>query len=101
MKTIGLLSVGTLILTASGFAQGDRRAQIDVDNYTIDAQINPDTQTLTARAAIRFVPLDDRTTSLTFELNNALTISRIVDDKGQTLHIVPQRSVQHRPRDTP
>ena len=85
MKTIGLLSVGTLILTASGFAQGDRRAQIDVNNYTIDAQINPDTQTLTARAAIRFVPLDDRTTSLTFELNNALTISRIVDDKGQTL----------------
>jgi Tfp pilus assembly protein PilF len=85
VKTIGLLSVGTLILTASGFAQGDRRAQIDVDHYTIDAQINPDTQTLTARAAIRFVPLDDRTTSLTFELNNALTISRIVDDKGQTL----------------
>ncbi len=85
MKKIGLVAVGTLILTGSGFAQGDRRAQIDLDNYTIDAQINPETQTLTARAAIRFVPLDDRTTSLTFELNNALTISRIVDDKGQTL----------------
>jgi aminopeptidase N len=85
VKTFGLIALGALILALPGFAQTDRRAQIDVDNYTIDAQINPDTQTVTARAVIRFVPLDDRTTTLTFELNNALAISRIVDDKGQTL----------------
>ncbi len=63
----------------------DRISKIDVDNYTIDVQINPDTQSLTARAAVRFVPLDDQITSATFELNNALAISRITDDKGQTL----------------
>ncbi len=35
--------------------------------------------------AVRFLPVDDQITSATFELNNALTISRIVDDKGQML----------------
>ncbi len=82
MKTTGFLALGAL-LAASALAQTNKAAQIDVDSYTIDAQVNPDTQTLTARAAIRYTPLDDRTTALTFELNNALTISRITDDKGQ------------------
>ena len=63
----------------------DRISKIDVDSYTIDVQINPDTQSLTARAAVRFVPLDDQIASATFELNNALAISRITDEKGQTL----------------
>jgi tetratricopeptide (TPR) repeat protein len=63
----------------------DRISKIDVDSYTIDVQINPDTQSLTARAAVRFVPLDDQISSATFELNNALAISRITDEQGQTL----------------
>jgi tetratricopeptide (TPR) repeat protein len=85
VKKIGIVALGALVAAASATAQDDKRARIDVDNYTIDAQINPDTQTLTARAAVRFVPLDDRTTAVTFELNNALNISRIIDDKGQNL----------------
>ncbi len=88
MKKIGIVALGALIIAASATAQDDRRSspgRIDVDNYTIDVQINPDTQTLTARAAVRFVPLDDRTTALTFELNNALSISRLTDDKGESL----------------
>ncbi len=91
MKTPGLLVLATLFafgLTAPENAQAqndDKRPKIDVDSYTIDAQINPDTQTLNARAAVRFIPLDDQTTSVTFELNNALNISRIVDEKGQAL----------------
>ena len=58
-----------------GAAQDDKRTHIDVDSYIIDAQINPDTRTLTARAAVRFVP-DDQMNTVTFELNNALNISR-------------------------
>ena len=54
MKTTGKVAASVLLLTAPGFAQDNRPARIDVDSYTIDAQINPDTQTLTARAAIRF-----------------------------------------------
>ena len=74
----------TLVIAVPGlFAQDERRAaRIDVDNYAIRAQINPDTQSLTARAVVRFTPLDDQTSAVTFELNNALNLSRITDDKG-------------------
>lgn len=86
MRTIGFLLLGIWVMTIPAGAQrGEDKTRIDVDNYTIDVQINPDTQTLSARAAVRFIPLDDQIASATFELNNALTISRIVDDKGQTL----------------
>jgi hypothetical protein len=90
VKRIAAVAFGSMLAAAMGVGQGfsqegESRARIDIDNYTIDAQINPDTQTLAARAAVRFIPLDDRTNAITFELNNALNISRIVDDKGETL----------------
>ena len=85
MKRFRYFVFGALLAVSANAQTEDRRTSIDVDNYTINVQINPDTQTLTASAAVRFTPLDDQTTSLTFELNNALNISRITDDKGQTL----------------
>ena len=74
----------TCASAAPDLPRSDKRAQashIDVDHYTIDAQINPDTQTLNAHVAVRFVPLDDQTNSATFELNNNLNISQITDDE--------------------
>ena len=35
---------------------------------------------------MRFIPLEDQITTATFELNNNLNISKIVDDKGQTVN---------------
>ncbi len=40
---------------------------------------------LPAKAAVRFIPLDDNVTSATFELNNALNVSRVVDDQGKQI----------------
>jgi hypothetical protein len=88
VKTIGICILGAVVAIAPAFGQDDRhsdRARIDVDNYTIDVQINPETQTLAATAAVRFIPLDDAINAVTFELNNALNISRITDATGQTL----------------
>lgn len=87
MKTIAVLVLGAWMIAPAIAQRGgeDKASRIDIDHYTIDVQINPDTQTLSAKAAVRFLPLDDQITSATFELNNALSISRIVDDKGQTL----------------
>ena len=76
----------TLALAASAaWAQQDRRSRIDVEQYTIDAEVSPATQSLTAKASVRFIPLDDNITSAAFELNNALNVSRVVDDKGKQI----------------
>ena len=84
------LTFGMAVVASISFAQQntvqDRSTHIDVDGYTIDAQVNPATQTLNARVAVRFVALDDQTNSATFELNNNLNISHIIDDKGQALN---------------
>lgn len=77
------LCAGTVAALAQ--AQDEKRSRIDVENYVIDAQINPDTQTLAARVAVRFLPLDDQLTSATFELNNNLNISKITDDHGVSI----------------
>ena len=71
-------------MSAPRWAQ-DRRSRIDVEQYTIDAEVSPATQSLTAKASVRFVPLDDNITSAAFELNNALNVSRVVDDKGKQI----------------
>jgi len=85
VKTLGLFVLGALVAAGQQRGSDDRISKIDVESYTIDVQINPDTQSLTARAAVRFVPVDDQINSATFELNNALSISRITDEQGQTL----------------
>jgi aminopeptidase N len=70
-------------LTASVWSQ-DRRPRLQVQKYTIDAVINPRTQSLTATAKIDFTSLDN-TNEATFELNSALTISKAVDAHGRAL----------------
>jgi hypothetical protein len=72
--------------------RSSKSARIDVDNYAIDAEINPRTQTLTANVKVRFTPLDNDLSSASFELNNAFTVSRVVDDAGR--QIPTSRSTQ-------
>jgi hypothetical protein len=80
-----LAAVLVLALGASfAWAQANR-SRIDVELYTIDAEVSPATQSLTAKSSLRFVPLDDNITSASFELNNALNVSRVVDDKGKQI----------------
>jgi aminopeptidase N len=79
------LAVLTVAVAASAAMAQDRRSRIDVEQYTIDAEISPATQSLTAKASVRIMPLDDNTTSAAFELNNALNVSRVVDDTGKQI----------------
>jgi tetratricopeptide (TPR) repeat protein len=65
-------------------AADDGRPRIMVQKYTIDATINPRTQSIQATAKIDFTPLED-TNSAVFELNNALTVSKAVDSKGENV----------------
>jgi tetratricopeptide (TPR) repeat protein len=74
------------LVAAAAQAPGqERRSRIDVDHYVINAEINENTQTLAAKVAVRFIPLEDNVTAATFELNNALNVSRVVDDGGRQI----------------
>jgi tetratricopeptide (TPR) repeat protein len=64
---------------------GERRARIDVQAYRLVADVNLRTQSINAVAAIRFVSLEDRNNSVTFELNNALNVSKVVNEKGEPI----------------
>src|SRR5437764_15459746 len=74
------------VAAATVFAQerGGARQRLDVQSYLIDAQIDPAAQTLNATALVRFIPPDD-TSSLTFELNNALNLSKVIDEDGRQI----------------
>ena len=60
-------------------------ARLDVEQYLIDAEVTPNTSTLSARTSVRFLPVGDGITSATFELNSALNISRVVDEGGKQI----------------
>lgn len=88
-------SIKFLLFTAAAaaaLAQDNRRPPVDVQDYQIEAEINPRTQTLSATAAVRFLPAEENTTYAVFELNNALRVSKAVDGAGRDLS--PSRSQQ-------
>lgn len=77
------VALTSAIVFGQGLGQSQsQRPRLDVDNYTIDAQVDPAGQTIRATAKVRFTPLDDAT-SLSFELNNALTLDSVTDDAGR------------------
>ena len=55
-----------------------------MQTVALDAQIDPTAQTLNATAKITFIPLDN-TSSVTFELNNALNLTRVTDVEGRQI----------------
>ncbi|HVO99846.1 MAG TPA: M1 family aminopeptidase [Bryobacteraceae bacterium] len=80
------LFVSCLMAAAAAGAQdrAARQQKIDVQSYLIDAQVDPRAQTLSATALVRFIPLED-TSSITFELNNALNIAKVIDEGGRQI----------------
>src|ERR1051325_8528084 len=80
-------AIAGLLLAAAPLAsaQDRRSSRIDVEQYSIEADLNPTSSVLAAKAAVRFVPVDDNLSVATFELNNALNVARVVDDQGRQI----------------
>jgi aminopeptidase N len=79
------VALTSAIVFGQGLGQGQgqpQRSRMDVDDYAIDAQVDPNAQTIRATAKVRFTPLDDLT-SLSFELNNALNLDSVTDEAGR------------------
>ena len=72
----------TLFLLFSGLLVSGqtKQARIEVQKYTISADINPRTQSISATAKIEFTPLE-ATNDVTFELNNALAVGKGIGSK--------------------
>jgi aminopeptidase N len=65
-------------------ALGAEKSRVKADDYLIDAEIYPQTHQLTARARVKFTVLDD-TQFGSFELNNALRVTKVLDANGKPL----------------
>ena len=84
MKSARILGVALAAVTAFAQDRQQPRPRIDVQTVAIDAQINPMAQTLDATAKVTFIPLDN-ISSVTFELNNALNLTRVTDGEGRQI----------------
>jgi hypothetical protein len=79
------IGLAVAALAGSMASAQDRRSRIDVDRYVINAEVSPRTQSLTGVVAVQFVPLDDNISSASFELNNALNVSKVIDERGRQI----------------
>jgi tetratricopeptide (TPR) repeat protein len=75
------LSLVALLASPSWAAE---KARIRVDDYQIEAELNPHLHQITARAKVKFTALQDVPVAI-FELNNDLRVTKVVDEKGQAL----------------
>jgi len=67
------------------------KQRIRVDDYQIDADLLPQSHKLTARAKVKFTALEDISVA-TFQLNNALRITKLTDATNKPLS--PERITQ-------
>ncbi len=61
------------------------KLRLRVDNYQIDAELSPHTHNISAHAKVTFTALENLSVA-SFELHNALRVTKVVDDKGKPLN---------------
>ncbi|HUN88730.1 MAG TPA: M1 family aminopeptidase [Terriglobales bacterium] len=72
-----------LLIVSTGLFAAEK-PRIQVDDYVIDAELQPGGHKLVARAKIRFTALDDISVA-TFELHNALRPTKVTDANGKSI----------------
>lgn len=77
-----LILVSAFLLAA---AAQPRRGAIDVEGYRIELDVEPSQQTLSQRAAVTFIPGEDRVQTVAFELHNSLNVVAVTGADGQPL----------------
>jgi len=78
------LAVALASVSLAAFGQTQNRQRIDVQDYTGDVRIDPKAQTLAASITVRFLAIDDAST-VSFELNNALSLDKVTDEQGRQI----------------
>ena len=83
VSTAFLVFVFALPLWAQG-PSGNEKLHLRVDDYKIEAQLNPHAHQITARTKVTFTALEDLD-SVSFELHNALRVTKVVDANNKPL----------------
>jgi tetratricopeptide (TPR) repeat protein len=77
------LTLALVVLLAMPSWAADK-ARLRVDDYQIEAELQPHLHQITARAKIKFTALQDLSVAI-FELHNDLRVTKVIDEKGQPL----------------
>ena len=81
VKSLVSLSLLNLVVLP---ALGAEKVHLRVDDYQIEATLEPHLHQITARAKVKFTALQDLSIAV-FELNNDLRVTKVLDDKNQAL----------------
>ncbi len=77
------LSIAVLLsMPSSSWAA--EKARLRVDDYQIEAHLEPHLHQITARAKVKFTAMQDLAVAV-FELHNDLRVTKVTDEKGQPL----------------
>jgi aminopeptidase N len=76
------LACSLLLISLPSWAADKMRLR--VDDYQIDAELSPHVHKITARAKVKFTALED-TNVATFELHNALRVTKVTDAANKPL----------------
>ena len=86
LKRRGYLPALPAIMIAAMTAHAQSRSaaagRIDVTDINVAADVNPRTQSIAAKANIKLKAVDDKVSSATFDLHNALTVIGVFDTTG-------------------
>ena len=74
-----------LLASLASPAWAAEKMRLRVTNYQIDAELSPHLHKISARAKVDFTALDDLT-FVTFELHNALRLTKVLDSAGKPLN---------------
>ena len=80
-----------LLVIAAGLAQAAEKPRMQVNDYQISVELLPESHKLSAHAVVKVTALENLTVA-TFQLNNALRITKLVDANNQALS--PERNTQ-------
>jgi hypothetical protein len=87
-----VFSLGLLLApVANRPALAAEKTRLRVDDYQINVELLPQSHKLTARATVKVTALEDLNVA-TFQLNNALRITKLTDANGKPL--TPERNTQ-------
>ncbi len=73
-----------VLLSMPASSRAAEKPRLRVDDYQIEAHLEPHLHTITARAKVKFTATQDLAVAV-FELHNDLRVTKVTDEKGQPL----------------